>query len=138
MRVANSVVYARDLKELRIARAEAAEELKLHQVFMEWQRLAIQEEQVRLSQQLAKSVQLEAELSERDTRLTAQERRLEEALEALRLERRAFQAEREAYQNAAQVGGAPNVGIDEWHKQPIPTPTTITLDNNGAHQTSVP
>ena len=33
MRVANSVVYARDLKELRVARIEAAEELRLHQVF---------------------------------------------------------------------------------------------------------
>ena len=88
MRVANSVAYARDLKELRIARAEAAEELRLHQVFMERQLLAIQEEQVGLSQQLAKSAQLEAELSERDTRLTAQERRLKEALEALKLERR--------------------------------------------------
>ena len=99
---------------------------------MERQRLAIQEEQVRLSQQLAKSVQLEAELSERDTRLTTQERRLEEALEALRLERWAFQAEREAYQNVAQVGGAPAVDVDERCKQPIPTPTAITLDNNGA------
>ena len=103
MRVANSVAYANDLKELRIGRTEAPEELRLHQVFMERQQLAIQEEQVRLSQQLARSAQLEAELSERDTRLTAQERRLEEALEALRLEKRAFQAEREAYNNAAQV-----------------------------------
>ena len=83
MHVANLVAYARDFKELRIARAEEAEELRLHQVFMEQQRTAIQEEQVHLSQQLAKSAQLEAELSEHDTRLTAQEHRLEEALEAL-------------------------------------------------------
>ena len=35
MHVANSLVYARDLKELRIARMEAAEELRLHKVFTE-------------------------------------------------------------------------------------------------------
>ena len=87
MRVANSVAYASDLKELRIARTEAAEELRLHQGFMERQRLAIQEEQVRLSQQLSRSAQLEAELLEQDTRLTTQERRFEEALEALSLEK---------------------------------------------------
>ena len=107
MRVANSMAYANDLKELCIARAEAAEELRLHQVFMERQQLAIQEEHVCLSQQLARSAQLEAEHSERDTRLTAQEHRLEDALEALRLKNLAFQAEREAYSNAAQVGGLP-------------------------------
>ena len=45
MRVTNSVAYARDLKELHVARIEMAEELWLHQVFMERQRLAIQEEQ---------------------------------------------------------------------------------------------
>ena len=53
-------------------------------------------------------------------------------MEALRLEKRAFEAEREAYNNAAQVGGAPAVDVDDRCKQPIPTPTTITLDKNGA------
>ena len=57
---------------------------------MEWQRLVINEEQMRLTQQLAKSAQLEAELSERDTRLTKQECHFEEALEALRLEKGLF------------------------------------------------
>ena len=75
----NSVAYARDLKGLNIARAEPAEELKLHQVFLERQRFATQEEQVHF----------------------------EEALEALRLEKQAFQAEKVANQNAAQVGEAP-------------------------------
>ena len=35
MRLTNSVAYARDLKELHITTVEAAEELKLHQIFME-------------------------------------------------------------------------------------------------------
>ena len=81
MHVTNSVAYARDLKELCLTRLEAAEELRLHQVFMEQQLTAIQEEQEHLTQQLAKSVQLEVELSKCDTRLTVQEHRLEEALE---------------------------------------------------------
>ena len=45
MRLTNSVAYLKDLKELRLAQFEAAEELWLHQVFMERQRIAIQEEQ---------------------------------------------------------------------------------------------
>ena len=87
-----------------------------------------------LTQQLAKSAQLEAELSEQDTRLKKQKCRLEEALEALRLEKLDFQAEREAYKHAAQVGEAPTVGVDEWQKEPIPAPTAVTLNTNGACQ----
>ena len=134
MHVANSVAYARDLKELHVVRMEATEELRLHKVFMKRERLAIQEEQMRLTQQLAKSAQLEAKLSERDTRLMKQERHLEEVLEALHLEKRAFRAERKAYKHAAQVGEAPKVGVDEQRKEPIPAPTAVTLNTNGAHQ----
>ena len=136
MCVANSVAYARDLKELHVARIEATEELRLHKVFMEHQRLAIQEEQMRLTQQLVKSAQLEAKLSERDTRLMKQERRLEEALEALRLEKQDFQAEREAFKHAFQFREAPAVGVDERRKEPIPAPTAVTLNTNGTHQHS--
>ena len=106
MCVANSLPYARDLIELHLARHEAAEEIRLNQVFMEWQCTAIQEEQEHLTHHLPKSAQLEVELAKRDKRLTAQDRHLEEALEALRVEKWAFQAEREAYRNAAQVGEA--------------------------------
>ena len=104
MRVANSVAYARDLKELHLARLEVAEELRLHQLFMVQQHTAIQEEQEHLTQQLAKSAQLEVELAKHDTRLTAQERHLEEALEAFQAEKRAFQAEREAIEMQLKLG----------------------------------
>ena len=86
------------------------------------------------TQQLAKSVQLEAELAKRDTRLSAQEHRHKEALEALHVEKQAFQAEREAYKHAAQVREACVVGADGRQEQPIPAPTVFTLENNGGQQ----
>ena len=69
-------------------------------------------------------MQLEAESTKRELRLTERERRLEESLTALASERKAFQTECGAFRHTVQIAEGLTVYYNDVCHTPIPKFTT--------------